>query len=89
MAVAGQARLDFILADKGTGIRQLCAALDVPQSDVMAFGDNYNDLPMLETAGVSVAMGNGDPRIFDRVSFVTAPVEQDGIAKALERLGLI
>lgn len=29
------------------------------------------------------------PRIFDRVSFVTAPVEQDGIAKALERLGLI
>lgn len=55
----------------------------------MAIGDSTNDLPMLETAGVSVAMGNGDPRIFDRVSFVTAPVEQDGIAKALERLGLI
>ena len=51
VAVAGQARLDFTLADKGTG-----AALDVPQSDVMAFGDNYNDLPMLEAVGHPILM---------------------------------
>ena len=48
----------------------------------MAIGDERNDLDMFAFTGTSVAMGNGDPRIFDRVSFVTAPVEQDGIAKA-------
>lgn len=74
---------------KAGGIHRVIQALGAAQEDCYAIGDSTNDLPMLETAGVSVAMGNGDPRIFDRVSFVTAPVEQDGIAKALERLGLI
>ena len=50
-AVAGEKWLDFTLADKGTGLRQLCAALGVAPEEVMAFGDNYNDLPMLELAG--------------------------------------
>ena len=50
-AVAGEKWLDFTLADKGTGLRQLCAVLGVPLEDVMAFGDNSNDVPMLELAG--------------------------------------
>ncbi len=50
-AVAGEKWLDFTLADKGVGLRRLCAALGVPLEQVMAFGDNYNDLPMLELAG--------------------------------------
>lgn len=50
-AVAGEKWLDFTLADKGVGLRQLCAVLGVPLERVMAFGDNYNDLPMLELAG--------------------------------------
>ena len=50
-AVAGEKGLDVTLADKGTGLRQLCAALGVAPEEVMAFGDNYNDLPMLELAG--------------------------------------
>ena len=74
---------------KGKAMEALMARHGMDRADCVAIGDSTNDLPMLETAGVSVAMGNGDPRIFDRVSFVTAPVEQDGIAKALERLGLI
>lgn len=68
MAVAGQARLDFTLADKGTGIRQLCAALDVPQSDVMAFGDNYNDLPMLEAVGHPILMEGALAELLSRFS---------------------
>ena len=68
VAVAGQARLDFILADKGTGIRQLCAALDVPQSDVMAFGDNYNDLPMLEAVGHPILMEGALAELLSRFS---------------------
>lgn len=43
VAVAGEKWLDFTLADKGTGIRALCAATGVTLSEVMAIGDNYNE----------------------------------------------
>ena len=50
-AVAGEKWLDFTLADKGTGLCALCAATGVTPAQVLAIGDNYNDLPMLELAG--------------------------------------
>ena len=50
-AIAGAEWLDFNLADKGSGLEALCRVLDIAMGDVMAFGDNYNDLPMLERAG--------------------------------------
>lgn len=60
-AVAGEKWLDFTLADKGTGLRRLCAALGVSLGEVMAFGDNYNDLPMLRLAGAPYIMDNAVP----------------------------
>ena len=51
VAIAGEAWLDFTLADKATGIRALCRALDIGPEEVMAFGDNYNDVPMLDAVG--------------------------------------
>ena len=51
MAEAGPEWLDFTLADKGVGIRALCRALDIGPEEVMAFGDNYNDVPMLDAVG--------------------------------------
>lgn len=58
VAVAGEKWLDFTLADKGTGIRALCAALGLSPQEVMAIGDNYNDLPMLELVGTPYIMEN-------------------------------
>lgn len=58
VAVAGEKWLDFTLADKGTGIRALCGALGLSLDHVMAIGDNYNDLPMLELAGAPYIMEN-------------------------------
>ena len=50
-AVAGLQWLDFTLADKGVGIRTLCQSLNILPEEVMAFGDNFNDVPVLmETA---------------------------------------
>ena len=51
VAVAGETWLDFTLADKGTGLAALCAALGYDMSEVMAFGDNFNDLSMLQRVG--------------------------------------
>lgn len=57
-AVAGEVWLDFTLADKGLGVRKLCEALDLRLEEVMAFGDNYNDVSMLEQVGRPYLMEN-------------------------------
>lgn len=63
MALAGPAWLDFTLADKGLGLRGLCAGLGVALADTAAFGDNYNDLPMLRVAGTAYLMEGADPAL--------------------------
>lgn len=56
VAVAGERWVDFTVADKGTGIAALCRTLNVRPEEVMAFGDNYNDVPMLTAAGTAYLM---------------------------------
>lgn len=57
-AVAGEFWIDFTLADKGSGMTALCQALGVELSEVMAFGDNFNDLSMLQCVGHPYLMEN-------------------------------
>lgn len=66
MAEAGPIWLDFTLSDKGTGLRGLCRSLGVETAEVMAFGDNWNDVPMLETAGVPWLMRSAAPALRER-----------------------
>lgn len=65
-AVAGLQWLDFTLADKGVGIRTLCQSLNILPEEVMAFGDNFNDVPMLETVGHPVLMETAHPALLAR-----------------------
>ena len=58
VAVAGDIWLDFTLADKGSGMAAMCRALGIDISEVMAFGDNFNDLSMLESVGHPYLMEN-------------------------------
>lgn len=53
VAVAGEPWLDFTLADKGTALRQLSRILQISLENVMAIGDNYNDVAMLEIVGIA------------------------------------
>ena len=62
-AVAGEKWLDFTLADKGTGLQNLCAALHIAPGEAAAFGDNFNDLPMLRLAGFPYIMDNAAPAL--------------------------
>lgn len=66
VAISGELWLDFNTADKGLGLRQLCAGLGIGLDEVMAFGDNYNDLPMLEIAGYPYIMDNAAPALRER-----------------------
>jgi len=59
MAVAGKEWLDFTLADKGTGLDEITARMGIDNRDVMSFGDNFNDLPLLQKVGHPYIMENG------------------------------
>ena len=53
------------------------------------FGDSTNDLSMLTHVKNSIAMGNSYPEVLANTSYVTTPIERDGIRNALKHFGLI
>ena len=59
--------------------------MDIPVADIMTIGDGINDIPMLQAAGFSVAMGNGSDEVKAAAQTVTDDCENDGFAKAIER----
>ena len=73
---------------KATGIEKILKLLDIPMERAYAIGDSMNDLPMLEAVPNSIAMG-GAENIYPYVSYITSPIEEDGIANALKHYGLI
>lgn len=79
--------------NKGAGLLAYVEALPERPVRTFAFGDSENDLPMLEAADVGVAMGNAQPHVIERVrelgGYVTAPVLEDGVVRALEHFDLI
>ena len=72
--------------DKAFGVQRLCEQLGVAPEEVLAFGDNHNDLEMLLWAGRGVAMENGQRVVLDAVAEHTAPMTEDGVALVLEAL---
>jgi Cof subfamily protein (haloacid dehalogenase superfamily) len=74
---------------KAAGMDVLLAHLGLPLADTIALGDSYNDLEMLAHAGVGIAMGNAPAPVRDVADEVTAAPEDDGIALAFRRHGLI
>lgn len=70
---------------KGKALKQLCNLYNIKNDEVIAIGDNENDLSMLEFAGTSVAMGNGINLVKEYATFVTDTNDNDGVAKAIEK----
>ncbi|MDE6781341.1 MAG: HAD-IIB family hydrolase [Ruminococcus sp.] len=73
---------------KATAIDVILKKLDIPVSNAYAIGDSMNDLPMLTAVPNSIAMG-GAEKLYPYVSYITSPIEEDGIYNALEHFGLI
>lgn len=72
-------------ADKGKALQFLCNFLQIPFEETMAIGDNTNDLPMLQAAGLAVAMENAPAVVRNAAHWVTQDCEHDGVAMAVER----
>ena len=59
--------------------------INVKQSEIIAMGDNYNDIDMLEYAGIGIAMGNAPEEVKKHGDDVTLTNDEDGVAIALEK----
>ncbi len=70
---------------KATGVQQLARPHGISAENVVAFGDMPNDVPMLEWAGLGVAMGNAHPDAVTAADEVTFANTEDGVARVLER----
>lgn len=88
-------RRDFSLVDvtaatatKGRALAARAAALGLDPTQVMAIGDNLNDLEMLEFVGVPVVMGNAVPALRGRGWRETATHDEAGVAQAIRRFAL-
>jgi hydroxymethylpyrimidine pyrophosphatase-like HAD family hydrolase len=75
-------------ANKKNALVRLCADFQIPSERVLAIGDSRNDVPMLQWAGIGVAMANAAPEVRQAVRYVTATNENDGVAQAIERFCL-
>ena len=71
--------------NKGTGVKSLADVLDIKPEEIMAIGDQENDIAMIEYAGVGVAMDNAIPSVKEVANFVTKSNLEDGVAFAIEK----
>ncbi|NUN66252.1 HAD family phosphatase [Pseudanabaena biceps] len=77
------------IANKGTAVKHLAEnILGFNRSQVLAIGDNFNDLEMIEYAGIGVVMGNGAEGLKPLGDWVAPSVEEDGVAIAIEKFVL-
>lgn len=70
---------------KGNGLQEMAKYFHIPLQDTVAIGDNFNDVPMLKVAGLSIAMGNAEPDVKDLCDVVTLTNNRNGVAYAIER----
>ena len=74
---------------KATAIQTLCSMWGIDIKNAIAFGDNYNDVEMLEAVGHGYLMGNAPDELKERIKKHTRDNNNDGIYYALLEMNLI
>jgi len=95
LAVTAYPEKDFSMIDvihpavsKGAALAEWAGLRGIAPQEILAVGDNHNDLEMLCFAGVPVVMGNSVPALKERGWHVTASNDEDGVAAAIHRFVL-
>ncbi len=73
-------------ANKGSALKLVADRLGVKREATLAFGDGDNDLPMIEWAGMGVAMGTAKPHVRAMADCVAPPYDEDGLGIFIEQL---
>lgn len=71
--------------DKGKSILRLGKMLGIDAEEIIAIGDSYNDITMIQAAGLGVAMGNAVEAVKEIANYVTEDNEHDGVATVVEK----
>lgn len=72
--------------NKATAVKYLADQAGISSSEIMAFGNTENDVPLLRMAGESYAVANADKIALDAAKAVCASNEEDGVAHMIEKL---
>lgn len=88
MTIAGRNIFEMIhpSVSKGEALVELVRHLGISLDEVMAIGDNYNDLSMLEKAGISVAIGNAEPEVKKACRYVSLSNDLNGVAYIINQI---
>ena len=71
--------------NKWTAIKNLTNKLGIKTEEIMAIGDNFNDIEMIQNAGLGIAMNNGSPVAKEVASVIAPSNNDDGVAKVMEQ----
>jgi 5-amino-6-(5-phospho-D-ribitylamino)uracil phosphatase len=71
---------------KWSGIQRVAAEWGIAPHEMCAVGDDVNDIPMIEAAGIGIAMGNASPEVKAAADFIAPTHDQDGLAAVVDFL---
>jgi len=74
---------------KGSGLTAIAEYYGAGIESTIAIGDSDNDTPMIQRAGIGIAMGNADPGLKEIADDITTPINENGIFNAFRKYGLI
>lgn len=84
-SICGNVEVTAAGVEKGAALWELAQQLGIGRREILAFGDNENDLGMFAAAGTAVAMGNAGERVRQAAGHVTGTNDEAGVATFLEK----
>ena len=76
-------------ATKYKALTQICCSIGISMEQIMAFGDDYNDIEMISKCGIGVAVSNASSVVKENADYITADNNSDGVALFIKNfLGL-
>lgn len=85
-SLPGNIDINHSSANKGAALLHLSELLATAPEQTMAFGDGLNDLQMIQSAGIGVAMENGDPRLKQSADIIADSCDNNGVAKVINQI---
>jgi Cof subfamily protein (haloacid dehalogenase superfamily) len=75
----------FKKANKTNALKEIANSLNIAPSEIIAIGDQFNDLDMIKYAGMGIAMGNAPDEVKEQANDVTLSNDEDGVYYALKK----
>ncbi len=75
-------------ANKGCALLHLASKLGIERTEIIGIGDNHNDIELIKTAGLGIAMGNGVQELKDLADYISLTNNEEGVLHVIEKFVL-